>query len=138
MKLVNKEIIIRKVRNEDAIQYIDLHNLVWRYAYKNIFPEEVFLEKESRRLDKIKKFPEVHFNDNTTLCYVAEVDNEIIGFIYGKIKSDYQHFKDLNYADLVGLYIHPDYQRKGIANKFRQIFVEWLKKIKLMNMLLEF
>ena len=43
-----KNIIIRKVKSEDAEQYIKLGNLVWRIAYRHIFPEEVFIDRESK------------------------------------------------------------------------------------------
>lgn len=38
---MNNIIIFRKVQPTDAEQYIDLQNLVWRDAYKHIFPEEL-------------------------------------------------------------------------------------------------
>ena len=44
----NDLILIRKVRNDDAKQYIELINSVWRDAYKNIFPEEVFIDRERK------------------------------------------------------------------------------------------
>ena len=41
--MTNKqEVVIRKVKVSDAEQYVKLHNLVWKDAYRNIFPEEVF------------------------------------------------------------------------------------------------
>lgn len=45
---LNDSILIRKVRNDDAIQYIELINFVWRVAYKNIFPEDVFIDRERK------------------------------------------------------------------------------------------
>lgn len=42
----NDLILIRKVRNDDAKQYIELINSVWRDVYKNIFPEDVFIDRE--------------------------------------------------------------------------------------------
>ena len=39
---------IRKVKPEDARSWVILHNKVWRVAYKNIFPEEVFIDRESK------------------------------------------------------------------------------------------
>ena len=41
----NDLILIRKVRNDDAKQYIELINSVWRDAYKNIFPEECIIRE---------------------------------------------------------------------------------------------
>ena len=43
---MNKGIVFRKVKKEDARGWYTLVNKVWRDAYKDIFPEEVFIEKE--------------------------------------------------------------------------------------------
>lgn len=121
-------ILIRKVRTSDAEQYIRLKNLVWRDAYKDIFPEEVFDEMDSKVEEKVKKFPLNFYNDNTKICYVAEVDGNIVGLMYGTIKSMYEYFAEKGYADLVALYIKPEYQRYGIATKLKETFKEWAKE----------
>ena len=51
----NDLILIRKVRNDDAKQYIELINSVWRDAYKNIFPEDVFINREREKENRIIK-----------------------------------------------------------------------------------
>ena len=53
-----KEIIIREAKIEDAEKYVDLNNLVWRDAYKHIFPEEIFIEKEKMKERKMGEFCE--------------------------------------------------------------------------------
>ena len=82
----NDLILIRKVRNDDAKQYIELINSVWRDAYKNIFPEEVFVDREREKENRIKNFAEKFYNDNERLCYVAECNGIIVGAINGTIK----------------------------------------------------
>ena len=47
LKQVEVNIKIRKANEKDASKWFKFINKVWRNAYKNIFPEEVFLEKES-------------------------------------------------------------------------------------------
>ena len=42
---MNSDIIFRPVEEKDAYNWVTLKNMVWRDAYKEIFPEEVFLEK---------------------------------------------------------------------------------------------
>lgn len=69
---INDSILIRKVRIDDAKQYIELINLVWRDAYKNIFPKEVFIDREREKENRIKSFANKFHNDNNKLCYVAE------------------------------------------------------------------
>lgn len=124
----NDLILIRKVRNEDAKQYIELINSVWRDAYKNIFPEDVFIDREREKENRIKNFAEKCYNDNKRLCYVAECNGIIVGAINGTIKSTYEHFLEDDFADLVALYINPNYQGKGIGTKLKDIFEDWARK----------
>lgn len=49
-------VTIRKATPEDARGWETLGIQVWRDAYRHIFPEEVFLEKESRLEEKIARF----------------------------------------------------------------------------------
>ena len=51
---MDKKIKIRKVEENDAKKWYKFVNKVWRDAYKNIFPEEVFLEKEKNTEEKEK------------------------------------------------------------------------------------
>lgn len=123
-----KDIIFRKVESADAEQFVKLNNFVWRVAYKDIFPEEVFEERDNFASQKIQDFEKIYYNDDTEIVYVAEHDGKIVGLLLGKTESDYNHFKEGAYADLQALYVHPDYQGQGIASKLKEIFVEWARK----------
>lgn len=125
---MNDSIVIRKVRNNDAKQYIELINSVWRVAYKNILPEEVFIDRERKTENKIKNFANKFYNDNEKICYVAECNETIVGVMCGTIKSTYEHFLEEDFADLVSLYISPKYQGKGIGTKLKNIFEDWARK----------
>ena len=121
-------IIIRKAQPKDAMQYHTLGLLVWRDAYKHIFPEEVFVEKEAKINKKIATFAQDCVTNNNQIVLVAESDSKIIAFMFGLRKSNYQHFADMGYADLVALYIHPNFQHKGLGRKLKDKFVEWAKQ----------
>ena len=121
-------VVIRKVKSADAEQYIELRNLVWKDAYKNIFPAEVFVAKENRSKAEIKDFDKTYFNDNKVITYVAEINGKLVGLLWGKMESEYSYFNDLGCADLMAMYIHPDYQGLGIASKFKNIFINWAKE----------
>lgn len=125
---MNRELVnIRKVTNEDARQWFVLLNKVWRDAYSHIFPEEVFIEKDNKIEEKIKTFSDVMKNTNEDIAYVAEYDGKIIGLMCGCIKSGYDYFHN-DYADLIALYIDPEYQGLGIGSSFRKIFEDWAKE----------
>ncbi len=124
---MNSDIKIRKVNQTDATKWFKFVNKVWRSAYINIFPEEVFLEKEKNVEEKEKNFNQKICNDNKNIALVAEYKGKIIGIMCGSINSNYEHF-NLEYADLIGLYIDPDFQEKGIGSNFKKMFEDWARK----------
>ena len=117
-------VTIRPVRSEDARAWCMLGIRVWRVAYRHIFPEEVFLEKENRVEEKIKSFPDRMRNDRERINYVAECDGKIVGFLCGGIRSTYEPFHS-DYADLEAIYVDPAFQGRGIGTAFRKTFEEW-------------
>lgn len=121
---MNKNVIIRKVQTKDAEGFETLVNKVWRIAYKDIFPEEVFVEKENKLEKKISTFDTRIKNDDKNISYVAECDGKIVGIMCGNINSGYDYFKN-DYAELNSIYIDPDFQGMGIASEFKNIFEEW-------------
>lgn len=125
---IMKNIVIRKVKPEDAKQFITLRNFVWRDAYKHIFPEEVFDERENNLSEMIDAFSSRFYNDNTKMVYVAEYKGEIIGYISAKSTSNYDYYFDKGYAEIMAIYIHPMYQGRGIGSKFKNVFLDWAKK----------
>ena len=124
-----KDILIRPLESKDAEQYIDLANLVWRVAYKDIFTDVVFEWRESKRGKMIETLAQNVKNGGDSFNYVAEYDGKIIGFVSGMIGTKYEYFNDeQNYAEFGGMYIHPDYQGMGIGSRFKSMFVEWAKQ----------
>lgn len=122
----NESIIIRKVNENDAYNWFLLVNKVWRYAYKDIFPEEVFIDRDNKIEQKVKTFSETMKNDNKNIAYVAEYNGKLVGLICGSITSAYNNFSE--YADLIGLYIDPTFQSKGIGSLFKNIFEKWARE----------
>ena len=125
---MKSNIVIRQAVAEDAEQFVKLKNLVWKDAYKNIFPKEVFDEQEASQDSKIKYFKENMVGNKNNLIFVAECLGNIVGLISGSLLSNYEFFKNNGYADLTALYIHPDYQGLGISSKFKNMFEHWAKQ----------
>lgn len=121
---MNKELLqIRKVKPEDAREWFIFGFKVWRDAYKDIFPEEVFVERESKLEEKVKSFDNKLQNNERSIAYVAEYNGEIVGTMCGSISSSYNYFD--KYADLIGLYVDPRFQGLGIGTSFKNIFENW-------------
>ena len=120
-------VTIRKANPEDARGWEILVNRVWRDAYRHIFPEEVFLERENRLEEKAARFRDWAKNDSESITCVAECDGIIIGIMCGSIRSFYEPFHS-DYADLIALYIDPAFQGRGIGTRFRKTFEEWARE----------
>ena len=114
---------IRKVKPEDAKEWFVFGFKIWREAYKNIFPEAVFVDRESKLEDKVKDFDDKMQNNDKSIAYVATYKGEIVGTMCGSINSSYEHFGE--YADLIGLYVDSKFQGCGIGTAFKNIFEEW-------------
>ena len=120
------DIVFRKAIKEDSRKWVEFKNMVWRDAYKDIFPEEVFVDKEKRIDEKEKRFLEL-LNKKDMILYVAEQNGKIVGIMMGQINSTYEYFS-YEYADLVALYVDPNFQGKGVASTLKNIFEKWAKE----------
>ena len=119
-------VVIRKANISDAEKYVDLNNLVWKDAYKHIFPEEIFLEREKMKSVKMEQFCD-YTKSPEHIVYVAEKDGELVGLILAGTSSFYPYYAERGYADLMAIYVHPDYQGFGIASSLKKIFDKWLE-----------
>ena len=119
-------IIIREATCEDAAGFIDLVTYVWRDAYKDILPEEVFLDMENRRNIRIEKFSDRYYCGDDRICLMAFDDSKVVGIMFGRLVSGYPYFE--GYSDLEALYIDPKYQGMGIGSRLKNKFISWAKE----------
>ena len=117
----------RQIRKEDGYEWYTLLDKVWRAAYGHIFPEKVFDARENAMADRVSAFTEEKFIGERKTAYVAECEGKIVGLMFGTLDSGYEYFKK-DYADLVALYIDPEYQGMGIGTALRDIFIKWAKE----------
>ena len=118
---------IRKVSSEDARAWFVLVNKVWRDAYRHIFPEEVFAEKDEQIEEKVGAFADRIQNSDKSIAYCAEYKGELIGVMCGSISSSYEWF-DSGYAELIALYIEPVFQSLGVGGSLKDAFERWAKQ----------
>ena len=119
----------RQVRKEDGYEWYSLLDEVWRVAYAHILPTEVFDTRDKYREYRAQNYTVEKFVGERKTAYVAEHEGKIVGLMFGTLDSDYEDFKG-DYADLVALYVYPEYQGKGIGTALRDIFVAWAKEKK--------
>ena len=120
------EIKYRPVKKEDAYAWYTLLDEVWRDAYAHILPREVFDGRDYAREERANGFTEDKYTGERKIGYVAECDGKIVGLMFGTLDSDYEFFKN-DYADLVALYVYPEYQGMGVGTSLRDIFIDWAK-----------
>jgi len=120
------DISYRQIVKEDGYEWYKLLSSVWRSTYAHIFPEDYFDARDKSVDAKALEFTEEKFTGDRKIAYVAECEGKIIGIMFGTLDSDYEYFKG-DYADLVALYVYPEYQGMGIGTALKDIFVEWAK-----------
>lgn len=125
---MKKEYKIRKTEPKDAEQYVRLNIFVWRSAYKDIFPESVFIEREKKIERNIQNFSKHQLENSNGISYIAEIDGKIVGIMSGLYLSEYAYFKEQGFADLKALYVHPNFQHLGIGKALFDVFVQEIKK----------
>ena len=120
------EIRYRQIRKEDGYEWYALLSRVWRASYAHILPEEYFDARDRSVESRAAEFTEELFAGDRKIAYVAEHDGKIVGLIFGTLDSNYDYFKG-SYADLVAIYIYPEYQGMGIGTALKDIFVKWAR-----------
>lgn len=97
--------LIREMKKRDIPQVQKVARLSWYATYTGIIPVRVqknFLKKVYSRRSLKKRLKE-------TVIYVAEIDRKIVGF------ANYSPVSDDGKVELGALYLHPDYQGRGIG-----------------------
>ncbi len=120
---------IKKAKLEDLNQIIEL----WE-KYEEF--EEKFVDLKKQDYVRKRKEAEKNMKENFKRCikgnkaeiFVAEDNNEIIGFILiskskGDDIHDFDFYGEMNYA-----YIKPEFRGKGIASNFFKKTKKWFKK----------
>lgn len=125
---MEKEYKIRKTELKDAEQYVKLNILVWRDAYKDIFPASVFIERKKKIGRNIENFSKRQLENPNGISYVAEYNGKIVGLMSGFYLSETEYFKEQGFAELKALYVHPDFQHHEIGKALFDVFTSEIKK----------
>jgi len=99
----NDEIILRKGTKRDVNAFCELDNLCFEEGIA--YPKEEF---------------SYYLKLKNLLCYVIEEQNKIVAFII----ANYQK----SYAQIITIDVHPDYRRKGYAERLMKLVEEELIK----------
>ncbi len=103
--------MIRKPKKEDLIRTAEIHIYGWRYAYKDLIPEQDLYNK--RNVEKsLQKHKEILQNEKENFDIYD--DGIIKGFaLHGKCRDE--DLKD--YYELYAIYVEPNYIRQGVGQQ---------------------
>lgn len=119
--------IIRKSKKEDlkAVQELNHQLFIHDKDFDSSLNINWPLEKEGEEYFKNK------INEKDGVCFVAELNNEIVGYLVGSIIEPcyYRNIKKI--SELENMIIKEDCRGKRIGEKLFKEFVEWskLKKV---------
>lgn len=102
-------IAIRLAKPDDAIDIAEIVSRSWEAAYKDIIPMD-FIKKRNENNPAL--FQRIITNENTT-HYVIQVSGKTVGIMC--IASPQDDDVGGDFFELHGIYLHPDYFRKGIG-----------------------
>ena len=122
---------IRPYKKGDESQIVWLINNTWRSAYADIFPSEVFDERDRTADARIADFDD-KLKRNNRICYVADDNQKIVGVLIGSFNTDIEQYDCCgDVARIIALYIDEKYQRARIGKNLFDEFVKIIKQNKI-------
>lgn len=106
--------MIRDAKVEDAI-YLD-------ELLTELIHDECQYDKTLDKNFVVKDFYIKYINDTSKFFRVLEIDNKIVGFLYGILLED-----GILYSKLDALFIKEEYRGMGYSKKMIEEFIEWVK-----------
>ncbi len=108
------ELLIRKAKNEDALNLAALSIQVWLHTYategiRNSLSEYVFTEYTKERFEGI-------IADSNRILLVAETDNHLVGFATVCLNSPCNDVPGVT-TELATLYVQEHFHQMGIGTK---------------------
>ncbi len=77
--------------------------------------------------DEGKKYYTEKIDATKGICFIAEIENEPLGFIMGEIEDN--SYRTIKVVFVVNLYVKEDFRNQGIGKKLVDVFIDWGKKI---------
>ena len=123
---------IRQATVPDARRIAQIHVASWRAAYRGQMPDAVLdsLDEQKRAV-----FWHTRLTRQPPETFVAELDEKIIGFC-DLIPSRDQDATAQTTAEIVAIYVHPDYWRRGAGRALCQHALETARRQKIASVTL--
>lgn len=120
-----KSIIIRKSTIDDLRSVQELNKLLFISDNPHdggLLNVEWPLEDEGRDYFRGKVLGE------TGVCFIAEVDNKIIGYLVAKVDKVEQNYRPVERTELENMLVLEAYRSKGVGKKLVSAFLQWSKE----------
>jgi len=123
VKTLNVKIRNAIISDSEKIARISVDT--WRSAYTGLIDEKTldnlsYLDKVNRWRNKIESL------DNRTMIFVAEIDNELVGFALAGQDQQDPSINSLHYkGELMAIYVSDKFQRKGIGTRLVRKVVDY-------------
>jgi GNAT superfamily N-acetyltransferase len=108
-------IAVRPARIGDAEAITEAHTTAWQVAYRGIMPDRYLDELEQQKPSSVARHRVyiVSPDDPRTFDFVAEYDDELVGWLCGGPSRDDDR-RDTT-GEVWAIYVHPDYWRSGVG-----------------------
>lgn len=117
----------RKANIKDLVSLVDLmHNFYLEGEIIEPFITKLILNPKRA----FAKYLKESIGSKSSIIYIAEVDNKVVGFIRCTIKPNEPFFKIKKVSKLTDFYVLPDYRKKCIGNNLLSKVRVWCKKKK--------
>jgi len=116
------EYSLRDAKNTD-LQII--RNLSVELSEKEAEEFDPTIDPEWNTEEDATKYFEARITQEDGFAMVAEEDEEVVGYILGRLRNAEDYRTDLDIAELETMYVKPEYRSQGIGTNFIQHFESW-------------
>ena len=103
--MASNGVIIRKMTDKDLSKVVEISQSLFGKERVSTWPEAV----------------EAHWKEHRpTLNFVAEADDQVVGFLLGGIRQARRMVPLAGWIDMMG--IHPEYQHQGVGRRLVEAF----------------
>ena len=129
--------VIKRMSSSESVRLATLKDL----NVINLYIKESWLNRINNRSDLFtnkRKFLEYEFynyctKSNGEVCFIYEISEEIVGFIFAKLKfvKDIDTYMERSYVSIENIYVKEEYRRRGIGTKLYEEVFKYARSIRI-------
>jgi ribosomal protein S18 acetylase RimI-like enzyme len=118
------EFKIKKADRNDVEEIIKLNQELFNYEFNSGFDNSLDLNWTKNN----KKYFEKSITDKNSLVLVCIYNEEVVGYLIGRIENPEDYRKIKSIAEVDNMFILEEFRKKGVGKKLVEGFVKWAKK----------